>query len=277
MENQQRSFGEVIKNIRKQRKMTQKMLSQNICSQSVLSRIENDGELPNVLVMAQLCQRLGVTIDQVMQMHSTEIQQVHALIEQLTFFFFHKNYQLLDELLHRPNLLNHLYLDTDLQLYHYYLGSCYFFLHHDSESALKELKRGLSYTFQLDKSNVSATEIQLISCIGSVYEDLRRMDLARQQLKYSLQLFQKMPPERMSNMAAKIFYNYAHFLYSQKEAEEALAIAKEGITVARKQKSYYYLDDLFLLTGRIYEYLGESSVAKQYFKASADVQYIRTI
>lgn len=277
MENQQISFGEVIKNIRKQRKMTQKMLSQNICSQSVLSRIENDGELPNVLVMAQLCQRLGVTIDQVMQMHSTEIQHLHTLIEQMNYFFFHKDYQKLDELLKRPNLLNHLYLDTDLQLYYYYLGSCCFFVHYDSESALKELKRGLSYTFQLDKSNVSSTEIQLISCIGHVYEDVKQLDRARENLEYSLQLFQKMPTERISNMAAKIFYNYAHFLYHQDEAEEALAVVKQGITVARKQKSYYYLDELFLLAGMIYEQMGEAVQAKKYFKASKDVQYIRSI
>ena len=46
------SFGTIIKEIRKEQKMTQKMLSQDICSQSVLSRIENNEELPNVVVMA---------------------------------------------------------------------------------------------------------------------------------------------------------------------------------------------------------------------------------
>ena len=47
------SFGTIIKEIRKEQKMTQKMLSQDICSQSVLSRIENNEELPNVLVMCR--------------------------------------------------------------------------------------------------------------------------------------------------------------------------------------------------------------------------------
>ncbi|EGO8195865.1 helix-turn-helix transcriptional regulator, partial [Enterococcus faecalis] len=61
------SLGAVIKEIRKNRKLTQKMLSEDICSQSVLSRIENNEELPNVLVMQQLCDRLGVTVDQIMR------------------------------------------------------------------------------------------------------------------------------------------------------------------------------------------------------------------
>ncbi|MFV0559505.1 MAG: helix-turn-helix domain-containing protein, partial [Enterococcus sp.] len=44
MEKSVESFGAVIKTIRQERKLTQKMLSQDICSQSVLSRIENGEE-----------------------------------------------------------------------------------------------------------------------------------------------------------------------------------------------------------------------------------------
>ena len=67
------SLGAVIKEIRKNRKLTQKMLSEDICSQSVLSRIENNEELPNVLVMQQLCDRLGVTVDQIMRYASSPL------------------------------------------------------------------------------------------------------------------------------------------------------------------------------------------------------------
>ena len=49
MANSQESFGQIIRTFRKKRKMTQKMLAEDICSQSVLSRIENNEELPNVL------------------------------------------------------------------------------------------------------------------------------------------------------------------------------------------------------------------------------------
>lgn len=75
------SFGTIIKEIRKEQKMTQQMLSQGICSQSVLSRIENNEELPNVLVMAQICHRLGVTIDYVMNLSKDKIRrQLDSLI-----------------------------------------------------------------------------------------------------------------------------------------------------------------------------------------------------
>lgn len=271
------SFGEVLKCLRKERKLTQKMLSQGICSQSVLSRIENDEELPNVLVMQQLCARLGVTMDQVMNMQSAEIQQIHQLIEEMTYHFFHKEYEKLAVILARPDLLNQIYLDTDLQLYYYFLGSCQFFVEKNTELALQSLQQGLSCTFKLDKSNVSAIEIQLISCIGRVYQELGEMDLARENLDYSLKLFHEMPLQRISNMAAKIFYNHAYFSYHQGEIKEAWDSAREGIRVAHKQKSYYYLTDLFQLTGMIHDQLKEVADGEDYYRASEAVQFIRTI
>ena len=70
--------------------MTQKMLAEDICSQSVLSRIENNEELPNVLVMHQICQRLGVTLDQVMMLHAEEINRTNQVFAQMESHFVHK-------------------------------------------------------------------------------------------------------------------------------------------------------------------------------------------
>ncbi|EOH86789.1 helix-turn-helix transcriptional regulator [Enterococcus asini] len=271
------SFGEVLKGLRKERKLTQKMLSQGICSQSVLSRIENDEELPNVRVMQQLCQRLGVTIDQVMNMQSEEIHHLHRLFEEMTCLFFHKQYEKLGKILSSENLLNQIYLDTDLQLYYYFLGSCQFYVEENPELALQSLKQGLSCTFKLDKSNVSSIEIQLISCIGRVYAELGEIDLARESLSYSLKLYGEMPSQRISNMAAKIFYNHAYFSYHQGEYQAAWEFAKEGITVARRQKSYYYLTDLFHLMGMIHDQLVEVTAGEQYYRASEAVRFIRDI
>ncbi|MCH0445727.1 helix-turn-helix transcriptional regulator, partial [Enterococcus faecium] len=87
------SFGTIIKEIRKEQKMTQKMLSHDICSQSVLSRIENNEELPNVLVMMQICQRLGVTIDHVMNLSRKTTRTNDKLFELLDSCFQKRDYR----------------------------------------------------------------------------------------------------------------------------------------------------------------------------------------
>ncbi|MFC0361192.1 helix-turn-helix domain-containing protein [Enterococcus canintestini] len=271
------SFGHVLKQIRKERKLTQKMLSQNICSQSVLSRIENDEELPNVLVMQNLCERLGVTIDQVMTLHSEEIQKVNQLLNQMAYHFFHKEYTELADLLKQPAILDQLYLDTDLQLYYYYLGSCEYFLGRDLELALQHLKQGLSYTFQADKHYISSNEIQLISCIGRVQTDLGQKKEGEDNLAYSMELFETLPKERIDCRLAKVFYNFSLFLYQEKRYEEALAVVKSGAEMVRKQKSYYYLEELFQLKGLIYKALGKKEHGEKYFKISNSVQRITNL
>ncbi|NSO08100.1 helix-turn-helix transcriptional regulator, partial [Enterococcus faecalis] len=87
------SLGAVIKEIRKNRKLTQKMLSEDICSQSVLSRIENNEELPNVLVMQQLCDRLGVTVDQIMRYKDVDVHVVTSSFDNMAEYFSHKKYE----------------------------------------------------------------------------------------------------------------------------------------------------------------------------------------
>lgn len=103
------SFGTIIKTIRKERQMTQKMLSQDICSQSVLSRIENNEELPNVVVMAQICQRLGVTIDQVMSLSNKDIRGSLKQFDLLAYYFRKRDYRKLEQLLKEPEIIDNLF------------------------------------------------------------------------------------------------------------------------------------------------------------------------
>lgn len=116
------SFGAVIKEIRKNRKLTQKMLSEDICSQSVLSRIENNEELPNVVVMQQICQRLGVTMDQIMQFKSEEVRLITQIFEKIADYFRHKEYKKIMTYMQDTQIEERLHLDTDWQRYYYYLG-----------------------------------------------------------------------------------------------------------------------------------------------------------
>ncbi|MGM0124408.1 hypothetical protein IGI37_001785 [Enterococcus sp. AZ194] len=268
------TFGNVLKAIRKERKLTQKMLSQDICSQSVLSRIENGEELPNVLVMQQLCQRLGVTMDQVMVYNSVNVKETDILLESMAYHFGKKEYEKLDELLQRPGLINQLYLDTDIQLYFYYAGSCEFFLHGNCEKALSLLKQGLSYTFKLDKMHVSKEEVQLISCIGKVYGDMGNLEEAEQYLKKSIYLFYRLPNQRGSAELTKIFYNYASFLYQKEQYTLANEQIDCGIHLARQKNSFYYLEELFLLKSRVLHQRKEEQEALTYQQLSAEVKRI---
>ncbi|MFD1900017.1 helix-turn-helix domain-containing protein [Enterococcus termitis] len=271
------SFGAVIKEIRKNRKLTQKMLSEDICSQSVLSRIENNEELPNVVVMQQLCQRLGVTIDQIMQFKSDEVRLLTQMFEKIADYFRHKEYKKIMDYMEATKIEDRLHLDTDWQRYYYYLGSCKFYLFNNYEQAIFDLKKGLSYTYQSNKDNLSDFEIQVISCIGSTYGSIGKINEAEKYLKLSIHYFHKLPNERVNAELTKIFYNYSKFLKDQGRLDEAQIYIDQGIVWSRYRNSYYYLSELFQLKSQLMLAKGIVDKAKEYQALSEEIRHIETI
>ena len=271
------TFGAVIKEIRKTRKLTQKMLSEDICSQSVLSRIENDEELPNVIVMQQLCQRLGVTMDQIMQLKSQEVLKVTHNFEELANYFRHKKYKKILKYIQEKDIEETIYLDSDWQRYYYYLGSCEFYLNQNYDKTLGYLRKSLSYTYQVNKPNLSSFEIQLLSCIGITYHYLGYYEEAEKYLKQSIYYFYKLPSERVSDELIKIFYNYANFLYAHDRLDEAKIALREGVECAKLKSSYYYLSDIFDLQSKIYMKQNDFFEAEKFQKLSEQIKSIESI
>ncbi|MEY8444829.1 helix-turn-helix domain-containing protein [Enterococcus ratti] len=268
------SFGTIIKEIRKEQKMTQKMLSQDICSQSVLSRIENNEELPNVVVMAQICQRLGVTIDHVLHLSHGKIRAVLKYFELTDLFFQQRDYRKLEQTLKSPELVENLYEAADFQKYYYYLGVCEFTLRKNITQALSYLKEALSYSTLKDRMQAADIEIQLISCIGKIYGVAGKTAEARYYLSRSVQLFQETIQDRTKSEFTQIFYNYGCFLLHQGEIDLSLEQVNQGIRWAQEKNSYYYLNDLFILKSLIYKKKNKIKKALFYEELAQSVRKI---
>lgn len=271
------SFGSVLKEIRKNRKLTQKMLSEDICSQSVLSRIENDEELPNVVVMQHICQRLGVTIDQIMQFQSVEVRNITEIFQKIANHFRHKEYKKILNYMDEIKIEHQLYLDTDWQQYYYYKGSCQYYLYHLLESTLLDLKKGLAYTYHVNKENISDFEVQIISCIGSIYGSMGNIEEAESFLKMSIHYFHQLPSSRLNAESTKIFYNYAKFLLDQERFQEASEYISQGIKWAMFKTSYYFLSELLALKSELFAINNLMEQATDYKSLSEQLNRIENL
>lgn len=265
------SFGDVLKAIRKDRKFTQKMLAEGICSQSVLSRIENDEELPNVMVMQQLCQKLGVTIDQVMLQGSREEREKHALIFQMRLLYRAKEYQKLRDMMNESQIGEKLYLESDIQLYSLYRAACQFYLDQNCEQAICYLKKGLSFTFHPDKSNATDLEIMLLSTMGKICSYSGQLDEAEYYFRKSMVLFDWIESPRIMLELSKSFYDCGSFFLRYGDPREAREVVAKGISWTQEKNSYYFLRELFDLKGRILKELGEKKAAQHYFTLADEV------
>ena len=247
------SLGAVIKEIRKNRKLTQKMLSEDICSQSVLSRI-----------------------DQIMRYKSGDVHVVTYSFEKMAEYFRHKKYQLLLNYLKENRIEEQLYLDTDWQKYYYYLGSCELFVLNDYEKAIASLRKGLSFTYKADKLNVSDLEIQLISCLGATYGYMGNRVEAERFLSLSIHYFNQLPNERSNAELTKIFFNYADFLFKNYTEKDAEIYVDQGITWARKKNSYYYLSELLNLKYLVLMRKNKHEEAERYLNLAQQMKNVES-
>ena len=72
-----------IKKFIRQRKAlgySQIALSQGICTQSTLSKFENNGKVPSLSILDQLCRRLGLTIDDLNRDDETTVCYLRATL-----------------------------------------------------------------------------------------------------------------------------------------------------------------------------------------------------
>lgn len=271
------SFGKKIKKIRKERRLTQKSLSQDICSQSVLSRIENDEELPNVWVMQQLCFRLGVTLDQIMGMDVDDVQSNHCLFRQMKIFDHQKKYRELFELLHKEKDKASFKLAGDLQLYYYYKGCCYYHLYKDYEKALNYFRRSLLCVQEREQVCFTAQEIQIISYIGLVYASMGDRQQARILLQRAVKYSCQMPEEQLTISLVKIFYNFGHFLWEESEYDLAEEQVDRGISWDTQNDSYYYLVELFELKSKLLEKRDCVEQAEEFAQMAAGLSQLNRV
>ncbi|MGM0259150.1 helix-turn-helix domain-containing protein [Enterococcus sp. AZ102] len=266
----QECLGDKIKQIRKSKKMMQKMLAQGVCSQSVLSRIENNLEIPNVSVLQQLCVRLAITMDQLMYTNFSQILEVQQFFVTLNKLLIHKKYHEMDQMLDETEILDRLYLDTDLQLYFYHLGIVEYFVKNRPETAIQGLRHGLSYTYSENKKDhFSSIEVQIIGFIGRIYADTNRFLQAEKRLERSVKLAVELPIEQSTFEVTKVFYHYARFLCAQMQYEKSIAVAIQGVKWSLDRLSYYYIEDLLHVASQAHEKIGNIDKS-QWMRKTAD-------
>lgn len=277
MEKQRESIGEVLKHLRKERQLTQKMLAADICAQSVISRVENNEELPNVIVLHQICERLNITVDQLMLTLPKNTSPMDTHFQGIYNHFIQRNYVEVAKLLEAPKLLETLYLETDLQLYYYYLGSCEFFVEKNYAAAIQSLRKGFSYTYNQDKILVSTIEIQMMSCLGQVLKVSGQREKALKKLEKSYQFVEKLPLERKTFELIKVYYHYGEILYEEKKNQEALKVVSRGLLLVQQFCSYYYLEELYYLKGLILKKLAHENEAADYFSLAKRLKGISMV
>lgn len=106
--------------VRKKLKLSQTELCQGICTQSTLSKFENNGQVPSFKILKQLCERLDIDISDIMD--SSEHKYIAHLLFEADFAFINFDYSKILNLLSQINPKIDLKRQENKIHYHYLRG-----------------------------------------------------------------------------------------------------------------------------------------------------------
>ena len=257
------TYGNVIKELRNDRFLSQGELAEDICSQGMLSRIENNDVVPNVLVMQKICERLNVSVNYVLTLEESKMKPENNWLELLKQYKQSKQFAELADTLTQIEedqiVISH--SKVELQEYAYYRGASLIDHNHKSEKGLAALQEGLNYTYNRNKANTTDMEVVLLSKIGKVYYYQGKYELGLSFMRRSISQFYADMSNRVKIDTTKIFYNIATALIDLKSYDEAIEFIEQGILWSQKLKTFYCLDDLYMLKGIVYQDLGRMDEA----------------
>ena len=275
------TYGTTLKKIRKDMKLSQKDVSEKICSQAMLSRIENNDVIPNVLIMQQLCTRLDKSIDDILNYNEKVEQYKHSQAQELltliSFYHSTEQYAQLNELITKKNLLELFSNDLQLQAYTYYKACLLSYYDSDSVYALSLFEKSLGYTYKKNNNSYfSNMEIMIMCELACHYLNNANLPEGLYFVEQILRGFDHSVDYSHYELVRSLF-NVSVSLINQNQLELASTLIDTGINWAKENKIYYYLDQLFFLKGSIIQDLQNINEAIDLVKRASQVRLLASL
>jgi transcriptional regulator with XRE-family HTH domain len=259
-------IGKEIKIIRKTQGISQKQLSEGICTQAQISKIEKGEVHPLSSTLYLLAKRLGVDVNYFYQVgyapHHEYVQEVEAQIRQAVRDF---DFDTVIEVIkvEKKNPLYNKLVDFK-QFITWNEGICMFHVHKDHERSLLLLNEALQLT-KFHKTYLSEREIEIVNSIGIIYQETEENEKAIAALSEALESYNRLSYITNEKLFPRVCYNLARVLSKAKEYDRSISFCRQGIDWCKKYQLLYLLGELYFQTGLNYKRMEDLERSKNYF------------
>ncbi|WP_207695698.1 hypothetical protein DOK67_0001604 [Enterococcus sp. DIV0212c] len=252
--------GDIIRTVRKQKKLSQVTLAAGICTQGTVSNIENKNVCDSLEILDAICKRLNLSLESVLDDNDEKkLTSLLNHVEELCNTFKHKEAH---ALLKETSINVADFQNKELEVrWFYFMGITNLLGFNNTTDSLFYFYRA----DELGDSN-SIYAILSVNSLGIVYEMVDELDKAQVYYEKSIDMLRKMtitvPIE-----ATKIFFNTAKFYSLIKNYEMAYHLASEGIELNRTYQSLYMLD-LLAYEAAFNDFMNSSDITKPDFSSA---------
>lgn len=227
--------GDIIRTVRKQKKLSQVTLAAGICTQGTVSNIENKNVCDSLEILDAICKRLNLSLESVLDDNDEKkLTSLLNHVEELCNTFKHKEAH---SLLKSTSINVADFQNRELEVrWFYFMGITNLLGYNNTTDSLFYFYRA----DELGDSN-SIYAILSVNSLGIVYEMADELDKAQVYYEKSIDMLKKMTIN-MPIEATKIFLNTAKFYSLIKNYQMAFDLASEGMALNKTHQSLYMLD-----------------------------------
>lgn len=259
--------GDVLKQIRRKRGLSQTALAEGICTQATISLMEKQNRLPKMDILTAICERLNISSDRIVENEVSGVNDTfNKVIDMLTAHEYDKAEEMLDAV-----KVKQLDSDFDKQRYYYLLGMVQ--VENDQiDDAI--------FNFELVLTQFATTSANIylaMTTAGMAMAYLKRNDRERaiRLTNRSVKLIDNKKLIGSLHQWASINDQIANLYLELGDPDSAIEMVNRGIKMCRAHDSLFLLDELYLCLGRCYIAKGEQEDAKQALEIAKSLSIAR--
>jgi len=242
------NLGDILKETRQRKRLSQLETAEDICAQSTLSEIEHNKYIPNTQLLINLCQRMSIDFDDLALAINFKICKDNYFNQKVSSFYNNRNYKQLQIFLNRPTVTETVQTGKQTQAYYFYLALCALHLENKYDNAKELLKLSLASAGHSRKQS-TLTRIGNIT-LAYVYAQQGLKMSAIRQITLSLKNLEKAKYEENLNI---IFYLASLSYFQLSKQDLAIQTIEQGIKFIMDNESHYMLINSLYLMANVAE------------------------
>lgn len=267
------AVGDKIKKMRKLAGVSQKLLAQDICTQSEISRIENNQYKPTYYILMKISERLGVDINYFLEEESGDRSDyIKDVKDQLYKARRDREYQTIYDIV-KTELKNPLFKEGENRNYLMWnKGLALYHLLNKKEEAIQTLLSCLSNK-SMDKL-YTELDMNILGSLGIIYRNEKQLEKALEYMLRAYEITEKVNNAIDIKQVLKVYYNLSK-IYTDlgRNIEESIRLCKKGIQKCHDSESLFLLSEFNYQIGRNYLLYRDANSDEELRKSAKGLEF----
>ncbi|MYL35430.1 helix-turn-helix domain-containing protein [Pontibacillus yanchengensis] len=270
----EKTLGDKVKQIRKKLNISQEALAYGICTQSEISRIEQNQITPSYNILLEITKKLGVNIHFFTdQQNILRLDYIEEVKQQLDAARRDRDYHLIKEIIRSEKDVPAFRIEANKKYLNWHRGIILYHSQNDYQNAIDILHTCLS---DKDLSKLhTELDIQVLNSIGIIFRNESELSKATQYLEIGRFIAQEFLEFREKRIYLKTLYNSSKVLTDSKDHKNSIKWCQEGIKQCIRREEMFLFGEFHYQIGRNYVLINNTEKGMQHWKKSQDIFFLQ--